>query len=161
MSRLALVVCSLFLASCNLLGRGADTLAEQVELIGLVQRVALTPGADALDPSGPTAVGTDWRVVEYTFTEPIAAESTATFSPSVNLRLSEGLRLDPERPPRFNDQPIGLIPPRTRLVLWLSPMAEGTHSITLVSPANAPLRGDELQILDLGLLTTGEPAWPD
>ena len=141
MRRLALVVASVLLSSCHLLGGGADTLAEQVELIGLVQRVALTPGVDALDPSGPTAMGTDWRVVEYTFTEPIAPESAAAFSAAVNLELSDGLRLDPERLPRFNEQAIGLIPARTRLVLWLLPMSEGTHSIKLISPSDAPLRG--------------------
>ena len=45
--------------ACQPSGGVIDTILDQVGLIDLVQRTALTPGVDALDSGGVTAVGTD------------------------------------------------------------------------------------------------------
>ena len=51
----ALVFLAAAAAGCGILGGAAGEVSGQVGLVSIVQRVALLPGVDALDPSGPTA----------------------------------------------------------------------------------------------------------
>lgn len=137
--RALLVVASLGLASCDLFdGINAD----QVALLGLIRRVELRPGVDALDSTGATVVGTDWRTIRFHFTEPMSDETVASFDPASHLSLSAGLALDPSSPPRFNEFSLGGVPAKTILRVTLLPMGEGTYEVILKSQTTSPLVGE-------------------
>lgn len=136
----------LLAASLPLVGACSD----RGELISLVQRIALDPGVDALDPTDPTAVGQDWRRIEFFLSEPLIPSSAASFDPSVHLDL-DGLSLDPASPPFFNSAPIGTIPPNALLTVTLLPVAEkipeGTYGVRLISPEEHRLQSDTTKFL--------------
>lgn len=69
--RSLVVLVALGLTACDLLG-GINP--DQVELLGLIRRVELDPGVDALDMNGATIVGLDWQRINFHFTEPISTE---------------------------------------------------------------------------------------
>src|SRR5205823_11950301 len=57
------------------------------DLVALVQRIALFPGADALDALDPTPVGTDWTRIDFYLIESLTAQTRATFDPKFNLEM--------------------------------------------------------------------------
>ena len=136
-------------AGCGILGGSSSELAGQKDLIDIVQRVSLVPGVDALDPAGPTAVGTDWRQIVFTFTEPIAPSAVSSFDASCSL-LHPGLVLDAANPPAFNATPLGLIPPRTRLIANFVAMGTGDYTITLKSGGGCPILRSDLGFTFIG-----------
>lgn len=127
----AILVVAAALAGCS----------DRGELITLVQRVALTPGVDALDPIDPVPAGTDLEKVEFFLTEPLTPESAEAFDPAVHLSLG-GLALSSFS---FNTASDGTIPPYAHLTVNLAVGAggvpEGSYHLKLISLGDHRLEG--------------------
>lgn len=116
------------------------------DLINLVQRVALVPGADALDAIDPTPVGKDWNRIDFYLTEPLSADSRAAFDPAVHLYLG-GLTLS-----SFAFTGGGAIPAggilRVNLQVPSGGLEEGRYTIRLLSPPDHRLVGQSGHVYD-------------
>jgi hypothetical protein len=87
MKRVPLVAVAL--AANALLQLSCAGATDRGDLINLVQRVALVPGADALDTIDPTPVGRDWHRIDFYLTEPLTLQSQSDFDPAIHLDLGE------------------------------------------------------------------------
>lgn len=138
--RVALGLALLSLAGCS----------DRGKLMSLVQRVALTPGVDALDPIDPVPVGQDLQRIEFFLTEPLTQASADTFDPSVHLSLG-GLPIDLSNPFSLNQESVGTIPPRALLTVNLAPppggIAENTYDVRLISPEGNRLQSATVDYL--------------